>query len=88
MLSSMTQVDQNLTTQLQIYRTCDKWFWICSFLSSDINECSSTPCQNGGTCNDAVNSYTCTCVAGYDGDNCENGMLTTYSGQWILVTKK
>ena len=40
---------------------------------SDVDECSSGPCQNGGTCADGVNSYTCSCVAGYTGMNCETG---------------
>ena len=39
----------------------------------DINECSSSPCMNGATCNDAVNSYTCACVAGYTETHCETG---------------
>ncbi len=39
----------------------------------DINECSSSPCVNGATCTDAVNSYTCACVAGYTGPHCETG---------------
>ena len=39
----------------------------------DINECSSSPCSNGATCTDAVNSYTCACVAGYTGTHCETG---------------
>ena len=38
---------------------------------TDINECSSTPCQNGGSCTDGVNEYMCACLAGYEGDNCE-----------------
>ena len=42
----------------------------------DIDECSSSPCQNGGTCTDAVNSYTCACVDGYNGDDCETSKLT------------
>ena len=46
---------------------------ITCFYFLDINECSSTPCQNGGTCTDAVNSYTCACVPGYTGTNCETG---------------
>ena len=47
----------------------------CSFLNIivDIDECSSSPCQNGGTCDDDVASYTCGCVAGYEGINCETG---------------
>ena len=40
---------------------------------ADIDECASSPCQNGGNCTDIVNGHTCDCVAGYDGANCENG---------------
>ena len=37
----------------------------------DIDDCASSPCQNGGTCVDGINSYTCNCDLGFDGDNCE-----------------
>jgi Notch-like protein len=40
----------------------------------DINECSSNPCKNGGTCKDLVNGYECTCVPGYDDIHCHNGI--------------
>ena len=45
----------------------------CGILLIDIDECSSNPCMNGATCTDAVNSYTCACVAGYTGTHCETG---------------
>ena len=45
----------------------------CDILLIDIDECSSNPCMNGATCTDAVNSYTCACVAGYTGTHCETG---------------
>ena len=41
-----------------------------SFLTIDIDECASNPCENGGTCTDEVNGYTCACEAGYTDDNC------------------
>ena len=41
----------------------------------DSDECLSNPCINGGTCQDAINSYTCTCIAGYTGYSCETGKL-------------
>ena len=44
----------------------------CLFLP-DTDECASDPCQNGATCNDQVNQYNCTCVAGYEGVHCEIG---------------
>jgi len=34
------------------------------------DECASDPCQNGGTCNDGINGYTCTCDSGYEGTHC------------------
>ena len=30
----------------------------------NIDECESSPCQNGATCWDLVNSYACNCSAG------------------------
>ena len=44
------------------------------FYVIDIDECESNPCQNGGTCVDAVGGYSCTCIAGFKGDDCETGM--------------
>ncbi|XP_066274796.1 uncharacterized protein [Branchiostoma lanceolatum] len=43
-----------------------------AILGQDIDDCASVTCQNGGTCVDGVDSYGCDCVAGYDGDHCEN----------------
>ena len=48
---------------------------ICHYFV-DIDACASTPCQNGGTCTDTVNGYTCGCAAGYKGVLCETGMST------------
>ena len=45
-------------------------------LYSDIDECASNPCQNGGTCADDVNRYDCTCEAGYTGSDCETSRST------------
>ena len=36
----------------------------------DINDCGVNPCLNGGTCLDGVNSYTCSCAAGFSGKAC------------------
>ena len=36
----------------------------------DIDDCAGDPCQNGGTCVDAVNGYTCQCTSGFTGAIC------------------
>ncbi|XP_019732999.1 zonadhesin, like [Hippocampus comes] len=50
--------------------------------------CLSSPCQNGGTCNDINNtSYSCTCAPGYQGFNCED-QITGDEGletRWIIL---
>ena len=35
------------------------------------DDCSPDPCENGGTCQDDINAYTCTCPIGYSGTDCE-----------------
>ena len=45
----------------------------CVLTSTDIDECASGPCQNGGTCIDQVNGYQCQCVPGYTDLQCQTG---------------
>ena len=42
-----------------------------STCAEDIDECLSTPCQNGGACTQDVDAYTCGCVAGFMGQRCQ-----------------
>ncbi|NXJ99371.1 FBLN7 protein, partial [Corythaixoides concolor] len=37
-----------------------------------INDCSSNPCANGGTCVDGNQSYTCLCSRGWSGPSCQS----------------
>ncbi|XP_066275138.1 fibropellin-1-like [Branchiostoma lanceolatum] len=39
---------------------------------ADIDECISAPCQNGATCQNRMNSFTCQCAPGYTGTFCED----------------
>ncbi|XP_031559899.1 neurogenic locus Notch protein-like isoform X3 [Actinia tenebrosa] len=38
---------------------------------TNIDDCASNPCQNGGSCHDQVNSYRCTCATGFTGAECQ-----------------
>ena len=40
-------------------------------LSKD--ECNPNPCANSGTCTDYYDGYSCDCVDGYEGDQCQTG---------------
>ena len=40
--------------------------------------------MNVATCNDVVNSYTCGCVAGYMGNDCETGLSLTLTSTGSL----
>ena len=42
-------------------------------LFKDIDNCANRTCQNGGSCTDGINSYSCNCVAGFTGNHCETG---------------
>ena len=41
----------------------------------DIDDCMDNPCNNGGVCQDGVASYTCACLIGFKGFDCEISML-------------
>jgi hypothetical protein len=45
-------------------------------LFSDIGDCSTGACLNGGTCVDGIHSFTCTCADGFSGNTCEIGKNT------------
>lgn len=49
-----------------------KLFKIRTWFFPDINECTSNPCQNFGTCLDGINSFSCVCDSDHYGRLCEN----------------
>ncbi|XP_069745601.1 coagulation factor VII-like isoform X3 [Narcine bancroftii] len=49
---------------------------LCVTHSADGDECASNPCQNGGTCQDHLNSYQCWCAENFEGLNCEMEKIT------------
>jgi hypothetical protein len=60
-------------------------------LPLDTDDCSTNPCQNGGTCTDLVNDYVCQCVSGWEGKDCDRGKYfprychSDYSSENILT---
>ena len=43
---------------------------------TDIDDCLPSPCENGGTCTDLVDDFSCDCAAGFTGGTCETSILT------------
>ena len=48
----------------------------------DVKECQSNPCLNGGICSDdgPINTYSCACLGGWKGQNCEIGTISQAIG--------
>ena len=46
-----------------------------------IDNCASSPCQNGASCNNGVAAYSCICEIGFTETSCQNGTFhkTFYS---------
>ena len=47
--------------------------WYGNRCESDVDECASNPCQNGGTCTHGIDTYSCVCDVGFHGHSCEFG---------------
>uniref|UniRef100_A0A3Q0RVI8 Coagulation factor IX n=1 Tax=Amphilophus citrinellus TaxID=61819 RepID=A0A3Q0RVI8_AMPCI len=59
----------NMEEAREIFEDDERTF--CVWISSDGNQCKSSPCLNQGSCKDHLDYYTCTCTSGFTGRNCE-----------------
>lgn len=70
-------ISLNLTkTALDITLTCSMNYagsaqTTCIRITTETDPCSSSPCQNAGTCTSVHQDYTCTCDKCHNGTNCE-----------------
>lgn len=69
---SLVWVHFRIRTQLLLFE---------NYLFLDMSECSSQPCQNGGTCVEGVSQYKCICPPGKTGSHCQHQAQT---GTWPL----
>ena len=44
---------------------------LTTIFCTDVDDCLSVQCQNGGTCIDALNNFTCECPANFTGTFCK-----------------
>jgi hypothetical protein len=55
--------------------------WAGEVCDENVDECDSSPCQNGGSCTDAIDEYECSCALGWEGAECENRVDMCATGQ-------
>ena len=67
--ASQTFVNKSLSS---VVIPVGKYLYVVRCLS-DIDECASNPCENGGSCVDDVGSFLCNCSAGYSDFVCSTG---------------
>ena len=67
--------------------------WTGDKCQASVNECSSSPCKNGGKCSDLQGSYSCECTPGFVGSSCatdkdECGSLPCWNGGTCFESSK
>ncbi|XP_070564052.1 sushi, von Willebrand factor type A, EGF and pentraxin domain-containing protein 1-like [Ptychodera flava] len=65
----------------QGFSRCENGEWVPPVedtICSEIEECCSDPCRNGGTCIDGIARYDCICPPGFEGVNCEQEYSMCY----------
>uniref|UniRef100_A0A8D2ETU3 Coagulation factor X n=1 Tax=Theropithecus gelada TaxID=9565 RepID=A0A8D2ETU3_THEGE len=55
----------------EVFEDIDKTVRFRNPLFADGDQCETSPCQNEGKCRDGLGEYTCTCLEGFEGKNCE-----------------
>ncbi|KAJ8033257.1 Neurogenic locus notch-like protein 2 [Holothuria leucospilota] len=60
----------------QLYLELQGYSQICL---EEADPCLSNPCENGGSCQRNISSFTCQCLEGYTGGRCETASLATES---------
>ena len=70
------------------------WHYLCPLTSNprcetEVDECSSSPCLNGGSCVDRLNRFLCLCPAGFSGSHCETSVcITLFSPHFLFLVAK
>ncbi|XP_072021345.1 uncharacterized protein [Amphiura filiformis] len=49
------------------------------------NDCGLSPCLNGGSCTDGLDTYTCACATGFEGTNCETRVFPPAAHKAIVT---
>ena len=56
-----------------------------TYLLLELDECSSSPCENNGTCFSELDNYRCQCPERFTGQNCEGLSFAGYIRMYDLL---
>ncbi|ROI46694.1 Fibulin-7 [Anabarilius grahami] len=76
-------------TLLRLCRISLHWFGFdrvknLGLVRKNVSVCGSNPCQNGGTCVEALNQYKCTCPHNWSGSQCQY-QTQTAPPEWSVM---
>ena len=89
-VTSVTLVAEGNVLEIEVSLQLLTWVTICiCFNVIDVDDCKSAPCKNNGKCTDGVDSYSCQCAPGYEGENCETSrfehVVTAKAVMWFVI---
>ena len=68
------------------FKSEESLVWSHAFYTVPVeDECRSNPCQNGGTCRDAINMYYCRCPPTFTGKDCDQRKYSQMENQDQLL---
>ena len=63
--------------------SCDDGTLSSTVICVNVDDCAAQPCLNDGICADRVDSYSCTCRAGYSGSSCAEEVNVCETGAYV-----
>uniref|UniRef100_A0A672L0Y8 Fibulin 7 n=1 Tax=Sinocyclocheilus grahami TaxID=75366 RepID=A0A672L0Y8_SINGR len=82
-LSKLPQAEQS-SCKCPPQRTNTGLHYKAVVFHTDVSVCASNPCQNGGTCVEALNQYKCTCPHNWSGSQCQY-QTQTAPPEWSVM---
>ena len=71
---------RNIVSRRKFFESFDL-LCLCFSCETNIDECTSSPCANNGTCIDQINGYACNCTTGFINSHCLKSLNDTCFGR-------
>lgn len=67
-----------------MFMSCPNVICLPRRCETEIDECLSNPCRNGGSCLDRFNMFVCECPPGYSGPICDTNVCLLHVSSLVL----